>query len=92
MSIWKWLKLPSGETVQVEAADTWRVSWWSMDRTNDGNLGRSKPNAEVFSSKEDAEAFALRLKESAQLLNDTRDEYDGAWGPNVSKNTYKGLA
>jgi hypothetical protein len=46
---------------------------------------------EVFPSLEDAQRFAKELMTAAVLLGDTQKSYGGSWGPNVSKNSYRGI-
>lgn len=86
----KLLNIPSGETVQVEAHDTWRVRWYAVTRCAKG-LGSSKPQVEVFPSREDAIEFSVTLKDAAKLLMDTESKFDAPWGPWVEKNEYKGI-
>ena len=95
MSIWKWLKLPSGETTQVQAADTWHVRWFSQGRVGNSGSGDTLERLEVFYDEKSAIQFRDRLKEAAELLQDFQGYiYMGGstWGPRVEKNTYKGLA
>ena len=75
MALFKWLKIPSGETVDVKAYQSWTVRWWSMERSADGSLGRSHPSAEIFTTKEDADLFADELRTAMRLLRDWRDSY-----------------
>ena len=91
MSIWKWIKIPTGQTKHVEAAETYEVRWWAMGRVDNDGIASKRACVEVFPSRETADEFAKRLYEAAALLNDFHGSYGRGWGPFVSKNKYKGI-
>jgi len=84
----KFLRIPSGQKIDIEAHDTWFVRWDSMERTSDGRLGKSMPQVEVFPNEADAMKFAEELCSASKLLKDIK--YNN-WGPFVEKNRYKGI-
>jgi len=86
MRLFKKVTIPSGETVHIDAHDTWNVRWYAQNRDTRG-LGYPPPCVEVFPSHADAERFATELRSAAKLLNDK----DDGWGPWVEKNQYKGV-
>lgn len=88
----KLLHIPSGETVAIEAHDTWEVRWWSMGRIDCNGIDSQTLRVEVFPSKDDADRFAGELIAAAALLGDYKGSYGGGWGPFVKKNVYKGVS
>jgi hypothetical protein len=52
MNIFKWLSIPNGEKEDVKAYKTWVVRWDSRHGQYSGN---TRPEVEVFTTKEDAE-------------------------------------
>lgn len=63
----KWLKAPSGDTVELETVELWEVRWNSVNRCYAGIL-RDKPSVQVFTNKADANHFSDQLKEALKLL------------------------
>jgi predicted DNA-binding WGR domain protein len=68
--MFKWLKTPTGDRIQVKAYKTWSVRWMSR-------YGRfssdTQPEMELFTSEEDAVEFKNRLMEARSLLKYTAD-------------------
>jgi hypothetical protein len=65
MNIFKLLNIPSGERTDVKAFKTWTVRWQSRQGSFSGD---TQPEAEVFTTKEDAEKFAGELRAALKLL------------------------
>ena len=61
----KKIKFPSGQQKTVEAAETWRVSWYSRYGEYFGN---TREEVEVFFSEKDAKDFADSLRNAFKLL------------------------
>jgi hypothetical protein len=68
MNIFKWLSIPSGEKVDVRAYKTWVVRWYSR---HGQFAGDTQPEAEIFTTKEDAEKYAQELREAFKLVRHT---------------------
>jgi hypothetical protein len=68
MNIFKWLSIPNGEKEDVKAYKTWVVRWDSRHGQYSGN---TRPEVEVFTTKEDAEKFARELREAYKLVRHT---------------------
>lgn len=83
----KTIVIPSEEVVEVEAADIWRVEWWSMERRRGTWSGYPRPEIEVFTSEHAAREFADRLKDAITLLKD-----HGETRITVRQDGYKGIA
>jgi glutamate dehydrogenase/leucine dehydrogenase len=65
----KWLTVPwSNETKQIQVMQTWEVRWQSRNGEYSGNV---KPEAEVFTSEEEAVEFANSLKKAFRLIRHT---------------------
>ena len=66
--------IPSGETVELEALETWQVTW--VLRKSSG-LGlkhtNHEPVGQLFTNEADAEAFANALREAYVLVRNTID-------------------
>ena len=66
-----WLKsveVPSGEKVNLEGLVTWKVQWLAR---NGQFAGHTFPTAQFFTTKEDAEKFAVQIKEAFKLVRNT---------------------
>lgn len=63
----KLLSIPSGETT-IEAVETYEVRWTSR---NGEYYSSTKPEIEVLTSKEDAEAFLVALANAFKLIRHT---------------------
>lgn len=68
MNIFKWLSIPSGEKVEVKAYKTWVVRWYSR---NGECSYDTQPEAEIFTSKDDADKFARELQNAFKLIRHT---------------------
>jgi hypothetical protein len=55
----------SNETKEVDVAQTWEVRWESRHGEYSGD---TQPEMEVFTSREEAEAFAQSLRNAFQLI------------------------
>jgi len=72
MDIFKWLRIPTGETKEVKAYENWAVRY----KSRHGNFsGDTRPEAEFFTNEEDAKAFAEQLKAAFKLVKNTADNY-----------------
>ncbi|OMD76899.1 hypothetical protein [Paenibacillus odorifer] len=60
------LKVPTGDTVKVEAIETWMVSW---EKTT-GTLTylNTKPGYQAFTNRKDAVRFKAALEDAHKLL------------------------
>lgn len=81
MRLFKKILIPSGEQSELLAYESWSVRWTSRK----GNYGfDTRPESEVFTSKEDANAFATALRDAFKLLKFSGDEVTEV---KVTKNT-----
>lgn len=63
----KWLTMPfSNRTRKVQVAQLWEVRWISL--RGDHDFTHHRPEMEAFTSKEEAEAFAVALVNAVKLL------------------------
>jgi len=69
-NLFKYLFVPSGEKVVVTAYESWIVRWFSVHLSY-GEYTSKEKQAEVFTSKADAEKFANSLKDALKLLKNT---------------------
>ena len=68
----KWLKIPaSNDQKEIEVAQCWEVRWTSR---HGGYSHDTRPQVEVFLSKEEAEAFYLSLTRAFALVKYTGSE------------------
>ena len=65
MNIFKKLFVPSGEQKELTALENWTVRW---DSRYDDYSYSIKPEAEVFTSKEDAIEFKKAVENAFKLL------------------------
>lgn len=68
IGILKKLKLPTGETKEVDALESWTVSWRA--RTGDFS-GDWETKTEVFIDEQAAKDFAKQLENAKLFLRDT---------------------
>jgi hypothetical protein len=68
MNILKKILAPSGQQQELEAYETWIVRWES--RYGECSF-ETQPEMEVFTSKEDAEKFAVELRNAFKLIRHT---------------------
>jgi len=65
MRFFKKVVVPSGEQTELLAYESWSVRWNSRHGEYSHN---TRPESEVFTSKEDAETFAIALRDAFRLL------------------------
>lgn len=68
MNIFKWLSIPTGETKEVKAYESWTVRWRS--RHGEYNF-EAKDECEVFTNEKDADDFAKSLRDAFKLIRHT---------------------
>lgn len=81
---WKKETVPPTPQVEVTSAEAWAVRWTSVGSDSDYERIGSKIHYSVhqrqrckfFLKKEDAEAFADKIKEARTLLQDVVSKYD----------------
>lgn len=65
----KWLSFLSEDEKQLQAYESWKVSWTSFYLSFTGYEHKTT-QFEVFTSEEDAKTFIASLKEARKLLKD----------------------
>lgn len=68
MRFFKKVSIPSGEESELLAYESWVVRWLSLDGDKAYFSTNKKQEAEVFTTKGDADAFATALREANGLL------------------------
>lgn len=66
-NLFKYLFVPSGEKIEITAYESWIVRWFSVHLSY-GEYTSKEKQAEVFTSKQDAEKFANSLRDALVLL------------------------
>jgi glutamate dehydrogenase/leucine dehydrogenase len=65
----KWLTVPwSNKTKDIQVMQTWEVRWQSRNGEYSGSV---RPEAEVFTSEEEAKEFANSLSKAFKLIRHT---------------------
>ena len=74
----------TNETREVDAVQLWRVEWRSRHaRYHDSSLADPRQEVECFTSQEQAEAFAVSLRQAFKLLRFTGAGLDVVVRPNT---------
>ena len=70
-NIFKEIFIPSGEKKPVTAYESWVVRWKAIKHDDTYHITIPQDQAEVFTSKDDADKFANSLSEARSLLKDS---------------------
>lgn len=83
MRFFKKVLIPSGQQTDLIAFESWVVRWLSLDGSKGYYSTDKKQEAEVFTTKEDADSFATALTAANKLLRNSGSMTDISVTKNV---------